>query len=298
MDTKVGDSQPVDYDGIWEEEYAKIEDQIPMFDRLPKTEEQARKVRAICGGHIGPIVLAKSVSAREFHHWLNQSELGLHKAVRLDSDTVYVPQACCEDHGTLRGLIPLLHFNITNPVDGTLISSSGELDGMNPDVKWDVPESELVPVVFEIGMSQSLPNLRIKALEYCLSAEYRTRGLRYVVLIKRYQIRTKHLYIEVWRCDLDSDQLAPVPALANNQGCPTTLNMPGCMTFHANAHAADPTAQGKLPPVLEWQSKIAATQVTLAAGDLHPGVPACTFDAQDLLNRCRYRNEIERYFDE
>ena len=128
----------------------KIQDQNPMFDQLPKkTEEQARKVWAICRGHIGlgPNVLVKSVSAKDFHHWLNQSKLWFHKAVHLDSDTtVYVVQECCEDHGTLRGLITLLHFNITNPASQLTIDLFvRKLDGLSP-------ESLLVPVVFEIGM--------------------------------------------------------------------------------------------------------------------------------------------------
>jgi hypothetical protein len=78
-------------DELWEEAFAKMDEQEPLFQNLPETEEDARKVFEKFddkSSHAGPILLVKGVPPGAFGDWLRRSELGLHKAERLTNGTV------------------------------------------------------------------------------------------------------------------------------------------------------------------------------------------------------------------
>jgi hypothetical protein len=65
-------------DELWEEAFAKMDEKEPLFQNLPETEEDARKVFEKCDdkSHVGPIVLVKGVPLGAFGDWLRRSELG------------------------------------------------------------------------------------------------------------------------------------------------------------------------------------------------------------------------------
>jgi len=85
---------------LWEEVYAVMKHQHPMFEKLPHTLEDVSKVLQKFRQHFGPLVLAKNISREDFIPWLRKSEWGL-KAEWLEDGTVFVAQAPCPDHGFL-----------------------------------------------------------------------------------------------------------------------------------------------------------------------------------------------------
>jgi hypothetical protein len=147
-------------DGLWEEAFANMDEQEPLFQKLPTTEADAMKVFEKFNGksHIGPIVLAKGILQDVFSDWLGHSELGLHKSERLVvNGTVYIPQACTLDHGILRGLLHKeRHFLILNQDNASYLRTrSGSSGGLNPDVFWwrFGEAAQQARVLFEVGMT-------------------------------------------------------------------------------------------------------------------------------------------------
>jgi hypothetical protein len=196
-----GDSKG-DEDELWEEASAKMDEQEPLFQKLPETEEDARKVfeKWDDKSHVGPIVLVKGVPLGAFGDWLRRSELGLHKAERLANGTVYVPQGCAPDHGILRQFLGQeWYFPILNRDNASYLKSGSSTHGShNPDVFWfrSGERSKHSRVLFEVGISQSLPDLRRRAYALC-SAENVWENLAYVVLVKRYTVH--RVYMEIWK---------------------------------------------------------------------------------------------------
>lgn len=148
-------------DELWEEAFAKMDEQEASFEKLPSSEEEAKKIFAKHNdkSHVGPVVLAKEIPGDAFRSWLLKSELGLHKAERLVNGAVCVPKACSPDHGILRGLLhkgeifPILNRDIVS----FLKTGSGSKGDQNPDVFWF--RSNERPL-FEVGISQLLQDLR------------------------------------------------------------------------------------------------------------------------------------------
>jgi len=269
----------------WETAYAGMKDQTPMFAKLPSTLEDAKKVFAKCnsGHHIGPIVLAKDIPRDDFRKWIQESELGLHKAELLEDGTVFIAEACSPDHGILRGVFHKdSHFHILDETQAVFYETgSGTKGDMNPDVFWvrDGEPTANARVLIEVGVDQSLPSLRRRAHSLC--GDNYWAGLSYVVLVKRYP--TRHVYIEIWQRE------APDPTANNNVSQsiePQQLGVQGTMSFVSNAHAAAP---GVVPvDQLAWQWNLQDT-CTIPAGDvLHIGCNAISFDASYLLRRCKY----------
>lgn len=280
-------------DALWEEAFAKMDERTPLFDKLPNTAASATKVFAKCDNksHVGPIVLAKGIPLNVFEDWLRNSELGLHKSERLTDGTVYIPQACAPDHGILRQLLgnpelfPILSMNNS----AYLESGSGSHGGLNPDVFWFRPEENSAQsrVIFEVGISQSLPDLRRRAYALCSSTNT-WDNLVYVILIKRYSVR--RLYVEIWRRiapggDVDTD----APGFANDQRAPEDLGVEETMEFVRNAHASNPGIQRN--DALAWQFDLQSSCSIPAGDDLVAGGTAVTFNAQTLLNKCRYEDQ-------
>ena len=199
---------------------------------------------------------------KKFENWLHDNELGLHKSVRTNDGLVYHSEACVYDHGRLRG-----HFHrlaIVNrrgdPAEYLMDTFSGAEAGLNPDVAWCELNSsdKYATVVFEIGTSQSLPDLRRKAYKYCSSENDQQipdhPGLEFVVLVKRY--RTFHLYIEIWQ-KISNGQGPPYSdnLFIGDQRDPRDLGVQGSfekMQFFANAHAEDGRRR-RFEEVLDWQ---------------------------------------------
>lgn len=107
-------------------------EQNPVFSKLPTTLQEASRVFHV---HAGPIVLTKDVCTEAFVEWLKHSELGLHKSVILPGRTVYVAQACAEDHGRLRAFLCSEYPSVRTT--GLLRAGSGAREGMKPDVFWE-----------------------------------------------------------------------------------------------------------------------------------------------------------------
>jgi hypothetical protein len=164
-------------DGLCEEAFAHMEEQEPLFQQqLPTTEASARNIFETCHGkshHIGPMVLAKGIEQDVFSKWMGHSELGLYKSQRLVNGTVYIPQAIGAlqvDHGILRGLLHkerhVAILNEDNAVASYLETGSGSSGGLNPDVFWWRSGGEAAQqarVLLEVGIDQSLPDLRRRA---------------------------------------------------------------------------------------------------------------------------------------
>jgi hypothetical protein len=278
-------------DGLWEEAFANMDEQEPLFQKLPTTEADAMKVFEKFNGksHIGPIVLAKGILQDVFSDWLGHSELGLHKSERLVNGTIYIPQTCAIDHGILRGLLgnpedfPILsRYNATGSY---LKTGSGSIGGLNPDVFWwrTGEATRLARVLFEVGIEQSLPDLRRRAETLC-SGTTAWENLQYVVLIKRYKAR--RIYVEIWR--RRNAPIAGVEAQAFDQGAPGDLGVSQAMEFLANAHAASPNA-GRNDAVA-WQFELLPTCSIPAGDSLLVGGAAVTFDARTFLNKCYFED--------
>jgi hypothetical protein len=276
---------------LWEEAFANMDEQEPLFRKLPTTEADAMKVfeKFNCKSHIGPIVLAKGIPQDVFSDWLGHSELGLHKSERLVNGTVYIPQACAPDHGILRGVFhnpedfPILsRYNATGSY---LETGSGSRGGLNPDVFWcrSGEATRQARVLFEVGIDQSLPDLRRRAEIFC-SGTTVWENLQYVVLIKRYKAR--RIYVEIWR--RRNAPIAGAEAQVFDQRAPGNFGVSQTMEFLANAHAASPIARRNHD--VAWQFGLQPT-CSIPAGDtLLVGGAAVTFDAQTFLNKCRFED--------
>lgn len=277
-------------DELWEEAFAKLDQQEPLFQKLPTREIDAMKVFEKCDSksHVGPIVLVNDVPLDVFSDWLRRSELGLHKAERLANGTIYVPQACAPDHGILRQLlgnaeiIPILSRNNAS----VLKSGSGAHGSQNPDVFWfrSGERSKHSRALFEVGISQSLPDLRRRAYALC-SADDTWENLAYVVLVKRYTVR--RVYVEIWK-RVVSDAGTDAPTFSNDQRAPEVLGVTETMEFVANAHAFD--AGVERTDRLAWQFDLPDSCDIPACDDLVVGAAAVTFNAQIFLDECEYND--------
>jgi len=274
-------------DELWEEAFAKMDEQKALFEKLPSTED-AKKVFAKCNdkSHVGPIVLAKGIPENAFRSWLHESELGLHKAERLANGTVYVPQACLPDHGILRGLLHKSEiFPILNRNNASFLKTgSGSKGDQNPDVFWfrSGERTRNSRVLFEVGISQSLPDLRRRAYSLC-KADDTWVDLVYVVLVKRY--RQSRLYIEIWR-RIERQAGADEPNF--DQRAPSELDVAETMAFVANAHASAPGVHQN--DMLSWQFNLTPNCEIPNVDDLLAGGAAVTFDAQVFLDECEYND--------
>jgi hypothetical protein len=282
-------------DELWEEAFAKMDEQEPLFQNLPETEEDARKVFEKFddkSSHAGPILLVKGVPPGAFGDWLRRSELGLHKAERLTNGTVYVPQAFVPDHGILRQFLGQeRHFPILNEDNASYLKSgSGTHGSQNPDVFWfrSGERSKHSRVLFEVGISQSLSDLRRRAYALC-SAENEWKNLAYVVLVKRYTVR--RVFVEIWK-RIATQAGTDAPAFRNDQRAPQVLGVTETMEFVANAHAFDPGVGRN--DTLSWQFDLPASCDIPACDDLLVGGAALTFNAQTFLDECEYDDPEEQ----
>lgn len=279
-----------DEDKLWEEAFARISEQKPLFQKLPQTDEEAMIVFKICNdaSHVGPIVVVKGVPQDVFGDWLRESELGLHKAEILPNGTVYIPQACAPDHGILRGLF---HKESIFPILSRknaiyLRSGSGSHRNQNPDVFWfrQGEFTEHSRVIFEVGIQQSLPDLRRRAYSLC-HAQGTWENLAFVVLVKRYKVR--RLYVEIWK-RIEVAPGADAPTFSDNQRAPQELGVTETMEFVSNAHACDPGV-GRNDALL-WQFALPTSCHIPAGDDLVDGGSTVTFDAQVMLDECLFRD--------
>jgi len=281
-----GDSAEEDPDEVWERNFERIDsgkdDELkPIFNHLHASKQRVQLIQSICSGDIdvedyylegnkqelllyhdvkngnirlrqygkkynGPFVLAKNVTPEQFEKWL-ECEWGLHKSVRLDTGTVYVPQACTDDHGDLRiklassDYFPILGNRLENN-RRAIVPKSGKTGNMNPDTKWRRPNERTPCLVAEVGISQSLPDLRRKAHSYCAD-EVNYCHLQYVVLIKRGEA---NLYVEIWARNEGGARVPnPIDFFKRNDKAPENMGLPDncCMHFVANCCALRPGAQ-------------------------------------------------------
>ena len=283
----------------WEQNYEQIENLEPLFRHLPSSQKQVAKVFEIWQGtlsmkgydnnYVGPLVLAKKVSLEKFEKWLRK-EWGLHKSVRLVTGTVYLPQASAFDHGILRlwlgdpRLFPVLDMHNANPLG----KGSGAIGHQNPDVAWfrEDEGTSRSRVLFEVGISQALPDLRRRAYSLCAATGLWT-DLQYVVLVKRYD--ELRLYLEIWK-RIDEVPGAAVPGFLNDQRRPEQLHdvLQGTMQFVANAHASRPGAEWI--DAVVWQREGQPTCDIPAGEEVVAGGPTITFDVQALLGECRFND--------
>lgn len=285
-----------------------MNEQEPLFKDLPTNDKEAREVFKKCDDitHIGPIVLAKNVDKEKFENWLHDHELGLHKSVRTDEGLVYISQACANDHGRLRQYLGdgarfrILNFHAGE--DYLMEAFSGSEGGLNPDVKWMEihSENDIATVVFEVGISQSLPDLRRKAYRFCNSADHPC--LEFVVLIKRYP--TFRLYIEIWR-KKQNGRGPPYrdDSFTGDQRNPRELGPFPNMEFVTNAHAEDVTRRATVAAAVAWQRGLDTTCSIFrheiakrynANGELIPRQTrldgTVTFDAESMVAYCRWKD--------
>lgn len=285
------------HDWQWEQNYKRIEELKPLFNHLPASQANLAKVFEICDGtlsmgeydknYVGPLVLAKNVTAGKFEEWLGQ-KWGLHKSARLASGTVYTPQACEPDHGRLRGAF---HKEGIFPILGgppyQLWTGSGKSGDKNPDAFWHPPgqQKDTSSVIIEVGTSQSLPSLRRRAFMFCADTNS-WGGLVYAVLVSRFANR---LYVEVWRrvATQPGDNVA---ALVNNMADPTIGNLtPGTMQFVCNANATGPGFQPQsVPASYQWQLGLPNHCSIPAGNEILVGGPAVPIRADVLLNFCLF----------
>jgi hypothetical protein len=276
-------------DGLWEEAFANMDEQEPLFQKLPTTEADAMKVFEKFNGksHIGPIVLAKGIPQDVFSDWLGHSELGLHKSERLVNGTVYIPQACARDHGILRQFLgnPLRFPVLDHRNASYLKPGSGSSGGLNPDAFWwrFGEASGRARVMFEVGITQSLPDLRRRAETLC-SHPTAWDFLQYVVLIKRYEAR--RMYVEIWR--RRNAPIAGAEAPHFDQSAPALLGVSQTMEFLANAHAA--SANAGRNHLVVWQFGLPTTCSIPAGDNLLVGGASVTFDAQAFLDECGFED--------
>lgn len=277
-------------DLIWEQNYKRIEKLQPLFRHLPSSQQQVAKVVGISQGtlsmkgygnnYVGPLVLAKNVSAEKFEEWLRQ-EWGLHKSTRLVTGTVYTPQACAKDHGRLRQAFGNRDvFPILAGLPPPIVTGSGKEGDKNPDVFWHRPH-QAPSVVIEVGVSQSLPSLRERAFRFCADT-HSWGGLVYVVLVKRFQNR---LYVEVWR-RVPPQPADNVGALAGNLADPaiSNLTLGGTMQFVGAANATGPGFQPQfVPAYYQWQLGLPNNCNLPAGNEILAAGPAVPIDANVLL---------------
>ena len=121
-------------------------------------------------------------------------------------------------------------------------------------------------MLFEVGISQSLPDLRRRAYSLCKAA-HTWVDLVYVVLVKRYQ--QSRLYIEIWR-RIARQAGADEPNFINDQRAPWDLDVAETMEFVANAHASAPGVHQN-NNMLSWQFDLPPNCVIPNGDDLLAG---------------------------
>lgn len=150
-------------------------------------------------------------------------------------------------------------------------------------------EPEQDRVWFEIGISQSLPDLRRRAYNFCAITNKAWENLRYVGFIKRYTV--PRIYVEFWRRNKAATGAPRVGStLVWHQCAPGELAVSHTMEFVANAHASNTGISRTPTEVLARQFGLPATCDNPAGDDLLAGGAPVNFDAQAMLNKCRFRD--------